>query len=52
VDIRISGEGDVDDIRVASDLGEGLADEAVKAVKKWKFKPARGRDGNLGENHC
>jgi protein TonB len=29
-----------EDVQVVRDPGQGLADRAKKAVKKWKFKPA------------
>src|SRR5229473_2882699 len=45
LDVMISAEGQPDDIRIVSDPGHGFADSAVKAVKKWKFKPAATKDG-------
>ena len=33
-----------DDVRVVRTLGLGLDEEAIKAVKKWTFEPAR-KDG-------
>jgi TonB family protein len=45
LDVMISADGQPDDIRVVSDPGYGFADNAVKAVKKWKFKPAATKDG-------
>jgi TonB family protein len=45
LDAMISADGQTDDIRVVSDPGHGFADNAVKAVKKWKFKPAATKDG-------
>jgi protein TonB len=45
LDAMISADGQPDDIRVVSDPGNGFADNAVKAVKKWKFKPAATKDG-------
>jgi TonB family protein len=44
LDAMISADGQTDDIRVVSDPGHGFADNAVKAVKKWKFKPARDKE--------
>jgi TonB family protein len=45
LDVRISAEGQADGIRIVSDSGHGFADRAVKAVKKWKFKPAATKVG-------
>jgi len=45
LDVMISADGQPDDIRVVSDPGHGFADNAVKAVKRWKFKPAATKDG-------
>jgi TonB family protein len=43
LDVKISAEEDVEDIRVVA--APGVVDEATKAVKKWKFKPARDKEG-------
>ncbi len=42
--IIVTTAGEAEDITVTKKLGYGLDEEAVKAVKKWKFKPAS-RDG-------
>lgn len=43
--IVVDAQGNVTDAReVSKPLGDGLDENAVKAVKKWKFKPAT-RDG-------
>jgi TonB family protein len=36
----IGVDGKAHDIRVERSLGMGLDEEAVKAVKRWRFKPA------------
>jgi TonB family protein len=40
----VGTDGRPTNIRVLSSLGMGLDEEAIKAVKKWRFKPAM-RDG-------
>jgi len=40
----VTREGGVTDIRVKDGLGHGLDEEAVKAVRTWKFTPAT-KDG-------
>lgn len=39
VEAIIDKNGNVDEVKVVKGLPMGLADEAVKAVRKWKFKP-------------
>jgi TonB family protein len=39
--IEISRSGQVDNVNVIQPLGLGLDDEATRAVRKWKFEPAR-----------
>jgi len=38
--VIVDADGQPKDIRVLMSLGMGLDEEAVKAVRKWKFKPA------------
>jgi TonB family protein len=42
--IVVTREGGTTDIRVRYGIGHGLDEEAVKAVRKWKFAPAT-KDG-------
>ena len=48
IEAVIETNGTVGDVRVVRSLDKkhGLDDEAVKAVKRWKFKPGRAKDGN------
>jgi TonB family protein len=39
--LAVGTDGLPRDIRVQQSLGYGLDEEAIKAVKKWKFLPAR-----------
>jgi TonB family protein len=38
--VVVTREGNVVDVRVMNGCGRGLDEEAVKAVRTWKFKPA------------
>jgi TonB family protein len=38
--VIVDADGQPKDIRVLMSLGMGLDEEAIKAVGKWKFKPA------------
>ncbi len=42
--IVVTSEGKVTEIKIIKDPGEGLAEKAVDAVRKWRFKPAM-KDG-------
>lgn len=42
--VKITSEGLVDDAKVVKSLQPDLDEEAIKAAKKWKFKPAM-KDG-------
>ena len=42
----ITPEGNANSIVVLKSLPDGLTDSAIKEVKKWKFKPSLGPDGN------
>jgi len=42
----ITPDGRATNISVAQGLGLGLDEKAIEAVRDWKFKPARGGDGN------
>jgi TonB family protein len=40
--VVVGTDGLAHDIAVVRSLGYGLDEEAIKAVEKWKFKPAQG----------
>jgi TonB family protein len=42
----IGADGKPTNIHVLGGLPDGLNDAALKAVSKWRFKPAKGSDGN------
>jgi len=42
--IVVTSEGKVTEVKVIKDPGEGLAEKAVEAVRKWRLKPAM-KDG-------
>jgi TonB family protein len=44
LEIVVRKDGTVDVVRVVRPLGLGLDEQAVKAVKQWRFKPGM-RDG-------
>jgi TonB family protein len=41
----VTNTGKATEIKVTRSLGYGLDEEAIKAVKGWKFRPAVDRDG-------
>lgn len=41
----INADGRATQIRVSKSLGSGLDEEAIEAVKEWRFKPATDADG-------
>jgi protein TonB len=46
LDVVVNTDGHAGQIIVLKGPGLGLEENSIKAVKKWKFKPARGPDGN------
>lgn len=45
VDALITPDGRATDVRVIKSLGLGLDENALAAVRTWRFKPAKGPDG-------
>jgi len=45
--VTITIDGRATNISILKDPGMGLAEKAVKDVRKWRFKPAVGPDGKL-----
>lgn len=45
VDALITPDGRATDVRVIKSLGLGLDENAVAAVRTWRFRPAKGPDG-------
>jgi periplasmic protein TonB len=46
LDVVVSAQGRTERIIVVKGPGLGLEEKSIEAVKKWKFKPATGPDGN------
>jgi TonB family protein len=46
LDIRVTAEGKPTAIVLVKGLGEGLDEQAEKAVKSWRFTPAKDSSGN------
>jgi TonB family protein len=46
LDVVVNTDGHAGQIIVLKGPGLGLEENTIKAVKKWKFKPASGPDGN------
>lgn len=44
LELFIDEKGDVTDVKVVNSLSHGITDEAIRAAKQWKFRPAT-RDG-------
>ena len=51
LNVVITAEGRAEDIKAVKPLPYGLTESAIKAVKKWKFKPANGPDGKPATVH-
>ena len=45
LDIKVTAEGKVTSIILVRSLGKGLDEQAEKAVKSWKFSPAKDSSG-------
>jgi periplasmic protein TonB len=44
--VVVTAEGRVENISVTRKTGYGLEANAIEAVRKWQFRPAKGPDGN------
>jgi protein TonB len=47
LDIGIDETGRVTDVQVTRGLPFGLSEAAADAVRKWKYRPARGPEGPI-----
>lgn len=45
LEVGISANGDITDIEVVRGLPLGLSEAAAEAIRRWKYRPARGGDG-------
>jgi periplasmic protein TonB len=50
--IIVTADGRVADVHVSKGLGLGLDEEAIEAVRKWRFRPSRGPDGKPTAVHA
>jgi protein TonB len=39
--VVVNTNGQAEDIRIVKSLGMGLDEEAIKAIRQWRFKPSR-----------
>jgi TonB family protein len=45
LEVGISANGDITDIEVVRGLPLGVSEAAADAIRRWKYRPARGKDG-------
>jgi TonB family protein len=45
LEVLVSREGKATEVKVLKSVGYGLDEEAIKAVKTWKFQPGVGPKG-------
>ena len=45
LDAQIGANGRVEDVQVLRGLPLGLSEAAAEAVRRWQYRPARGRTG-------
>jgi TonB family protein len=45
LEVTIGSDGDVTKVEVLRGLPYGLSEAAADAVRLWKYRPARGREG-------
>jgi TonB family protein len=50
LEVSISANGDITDIQVVRSLPLGVSEAAADAVRRWKYRPARGRDGPVASH--
>lgn len=50
LDVMIGEDGRVIDVAVVRGLPLGVSEAAVDAVRRWKYRPARGRDGPVASH--
>lgn len=47
LEVAINANGDVTQVEVVRGLPLGVSEAAAAAVRRWKYRPARGRDGPI-----